>query len=117
METEQGVQHKLRASTQLGTLQLASMETETHLAAETLLQVQTALHDLLIIGTVEAARQGELLCGLHSNKEPSHMEEVAAELMTGHFRTLNMIDACSIARPQIELLSQTPEKVRGGFTE
>ena len=51
-----------------GTQQLVSERAE-HLATGLLLQVQTALHDLLIIGTLLAARQGELLRGLHSSKD------------------------------------------------
>ena len=87
-----------------------------HLATKPLLQVQTALHDLLIVGTRLAARQGELLCGLHSSKQPSHVAEVAAQLRTGHFKVLSIIDICSIARPLAALLYQTLEQVRGGFT-
>ena len=52
----------------LGTQQLAS-ERADHLATGLLLQVQTALHDLLIVGTLLAARQGELLRGLCSSKD------------------------------------------------
>ena len=50
----------------LGISQLAS-ERAIHLATEPLLQVQTALHDLLIVGTLLAAWQGELLRSLHSS--------------------------------------------------
>ena len=78
-------------------------ETATHLATEPLLQVQTALHDLLIICALLAAWQGKLLCGLHSSVD-------ALPYARGLLQGLRQVSSrspklcCSIARLQAELL-------------
>ena len=92
------------------------MKTTPHLATELLLQVQTALHDVLIIGAVKAARQGELLPGLHRNEEPFHVGGVAAKLKTGHSKVIDILKFAALPDHKLNCYIKTPEQVRGSFT-